>query len=784
MTPMRPMGARVSKRSMAIRIADLFARYTRWLILAVALVAGVSAATLQWTWSVDNRVEIIRHALFAKPPSGETVIIEIDSRSLHEVQAWPWPRSIHGRLVDRMREAGARQIAFDIEFATPATDPSQDAAFAAAIARASGQVILPATLENADGQFGRRLDVLPSAPLARHARIGAIWIRLDGDAEARRLPYGVAIAGRERPSLATPLSGRAIDGIQTFPIDWSFEWELFPRISYADVLAGRYDPAFFRGKNVLVGATSVTLGDRFSVPTHARIPGVYIQAVGSETLRRHIPVELGPWPAFLFVLALIWAAAVIRRPGGRTIALGFVILAAAASPMLVREYTGIISEPGPGIAAALAALGLSIAGQITAAALSRITCAPLSRLPNLTAMCMVAPSAMTTVAVRLRNHVETTTLLGAEGQGELMRKVAARIALAASNAEVYQVDDHSFAWQTGGPLSATADAVEGLHALLASGIVVGDRTVDVTISVGICDDRALGTEASVAAAMAAASRAERRGLNWERYQSEDDDDADWRLSLLNELDRALDNGDVWVAYQPKFDLKAGTICGAEALVRWSHPTRGEIRPDQFIPMLEDNGRIEKLTLHVLQTAIRDFAPLDEELSVAVNISAKMIGCKRLLEPICEMLESARMDARRLTLEITESAALAGSAGIEELNSLRRLGVHISIDDYGTGQSTLSYLKTLPATELKIDRSFVALIAASRSDAAVVDSTVKLAHALGLTVVAEGVESREVLALLRQMNCDMVQGYHFGEPVALDTLLENLARGSRLRVGCA
>lgn len=781
MTLIRPMGARVSKRSMLIRIADLFARYTRWLILAAAALIGVSAAVSNWTLPLDHRAEAIRHALFAKPPSGETVIVEIDTRSLTEVQAWPWPRGLHGRLVDRLREAGARQIAFDIDFTSPATDPAQDELFGAAIARASGRVILPATLENANGQFGQRLDVLPSPPLARHARIGTIWIWLDDDAEARRLPYSVVIAGHQRPSLAMAMSDRPTIGSRAFPIDWSFEWELFPRISYADVLAGRYDPEFFRGKNVLIGATSVTLGDRFSVPTHIRIPGVYVQAIGSETLRRHIPVELGPWPAFLSVLALIWTAAMIRRPTWRSPALGSVILAAAAAPMLVREYTGIISEPGPGIAAALAALALSIAGQITAAALARITCAPISRLPNLTAMCISAPSGMTTVAVRLRNYVETTTLLGADGQGELMRKVAARIALAASNAEVYQVGDHSFAWQTGGPLSATADAVEGLHALLASGIVVGDRTVDVTISVGICDDRALGTEASVGAAMAAASRAERRGLNWERYQSEDDDDADWRLSLLNELDRALDNGDVWVAYQPKFDLKAGTICGAEALVRWSHPTRGEIRPDQFIPMLEDNGRIEKLTLHVLQTAIRDFAPLDEELTVAVNISAKMIGCKRLLEPICEMLESARMDARRLTLEITESAALAGSAGIEELNSLRRLGVHISIDDYGTGQSTLSYLKTLPATELKIDRSFVALIAASRSDAAVVDSTVKLAHALGLTVVAEGVESKEVLALLRQMNCDMVQGYHFGEPTALDTLLERLAGGSRLRI---
>jgi EAL domain-containing protein (putative c-di-GMP-specific phosphodiesterase class I) len=145
-----------------------------------------------------------------------------------------------------------------------------------------------------------------------------------------------------------------------------------------------------------------------------------------------------------------------------------------------------------------------------------------------------------------------------------------------------------------------------------------------------------------------------------------------------------------------------------------------------------------------------------------------------------MLALYGMDATRLTLEITESAALAGSAGTEELNSLRALGVHISIDDYGTGQSTLSYLKTLPATELKIDRSFVAVVATSRSDAAVVDSTVKLAHALGLTVVAEGVESEEVLNLLRQMNCDIVQGYYVGQPTNIQGFVKRLATPNLLR----
>jgi EAL domain-containing protein (putative c-di-GMP-specific phosphodiesterase class I)/CHASE2 domain-containing sensor protein len=765
---------------MLIRIADLFSRRAWAVIVLVTGLVGLSAAMSGWAVSIDHSLDSLRHSVSTKRPSGETVIVEIDTRSLNEVQAWPWPRSIHGRVVDRLTQAGAARVAFDIDFTSPAADPAQDVAFAAAIERARGRVVLPAIVENMDEEYGPRSDLLPAPMLRGNSRISAIWIRLDPDFFARQVPSSVDIAGARRPGLATWLAERPSTASGSVPLDWSFDPADFPSISYADVLAGRFAPDFFRGKNVLIGGTAQSLGDRFSAPSYGRVPGVYIHAVGAETLRQWDPRPMGGWPALVAAFLLVGLSLCFRRPLHRFAALSATVAAAIFVPLLLREFTPFIFEHGPAVVAALTGTILAIAAAITAASLARVTLAPVSQLPNLTAMCISSAGDSTTVAVRLRNHVETTALLGAEGQGELLRRVSDRLALAAARSPVFQVDDHSFAWRTTSPLGATVDAIEGLHALLASGITVGERTVDVTIAVGISDDPSLETEAAVAAAMAAASRADRRGLNWARYESDDDDDADWRLSLLNELDRAIDQGDVWVAYQPKYDLKPGRICGAEALVRWSHPLRGDIRPDQFIPTLEDNGRIEKLTLHVLESAIRDFAPLDPSLSVAVNISARMIGRNRLLEPIAEMLARAGMEACRLTLEITESAAMAGSAGTDELNSLRALGVHISIDDYGTGQSTLSYLKTLPATELKIDRSFVALIATSRSDAAVVDSTVKLAHALGLTVVAEGVESAEVLALLTQMNCDMIQGYYVGEPGSIKDFIARLGRGMELR----
>lgn len=754
---------------MLIWIADLYRRRVAAIIFALSAIVGVSAIGGEWSAPIEHRLQELHHRLFPKEASGETVIVQIDARSLAEVQSWPWPRGIHGRAVDRLREAGARQIVFDIDFTSPAADPEQDRLFGAAIKRAQGRVVLPAVLENVDGNFGQRVEALPSPALRSHARIGAIWIRLDDDLHARRVPYSVHIAGARRPSLATVLAdqtGRRPDHV---PLDWSFDDASFPTVSYVDVLEKRFTPHFFEGKNVLIGATASTLGDRFLAPLHGHIPGVFVQAVGSETLRRHVPVPAGPWPAFISTCVLVALSLCCGRPLHRFLALSLTASIVTVLPLLVREYTPLVLESGPALVAACGALAAACAAALAEAYVSQATLAPGTRLPNLAAMSLSSREGATTVAVRLRNYAETTTLLGAETQSEFLRKVHDRLSLAASGSLIFQVDDHTFAWHAGGDLqpAGIVEAIEGLNALFAGGISIAGRVVDVTINVGICDLLALDTQAAVVAATVAADRAERRGLNWDRYEPvDDDDDAGWRLSLLNELDRAIDNGDLWIAYQPKLDLKANSITGAEALARWAHPLRGEIGPDQFIPAIEESGRIEKLTLHVLEKAIADFSDLDDSLSVAINISARLIGRNRLVEPIGAMLRQRGMDAGRLTLEITESAALAGSAGIEELKNLRALGVNISIDDYGTGQSTLSYLKMLPATELKIDRSFVQLIATSRSDAAVVDSTVKLAHALGMTVVAEGVETEEVLTILRQMGCDSVQGFYIGKPLHL------------------
>ncbi|HEU0065645.1 MAG TPA: EAL domain-containing protein, partial [Sphingomonas sp.] len=282
----------------------------------------------------------------------------------------------------------------------------------------------------------------------------------------------------------------------------------------------------------------------------------------------------------------------------------------------------------------------------------------------------------------------------------------------------------------------------------------------------------------VGATLVAADEAAAEGARWKTYDPAKLADAEWKLSLLGRLDAAIDSGEVWVAYQPQLDVRAGRISGAEALVRWSHPEKGEISPAEFVLAAEQHDRIDKLTAFVLTDAIRvaaEFNARGIEFDVAVNLSARLLERPGLTDTVRGMLADARLAPERLTLEVTESAAMtSGRASIRTLEELGSLGITVSIDDYGTGFSTLEYFKLIPAAEVKIDRSFVVAIDRSASDRLMVQSTIDMAHSLGRHVVAEGVETPQILTELTKMGCDKIQGYLIGKPMKAEELARMVA----------
>jgi diguanylate cyclase (GGDEF)-like protein len=246
------------------------------------------------------------------------------------------------------------------------------------------------------------------------------------------------------------------------------------------------------------------------------------------------------------------------------------------------------------------------------------------------------------------------------------------------------------------------------------------------------------------------------------------------LSLMAELRHAVNNEELTVYYQPKLDLKTGLISHAEALIRWVHPVRGLLPPDNFIPFAERTGFIVIITQWVVENVIRqqqEWRKLGVMLNVSINISARDLLNPKLPEFFAKLMKTYNVPPQCLLLEITESSIMANPQGaLNIMNELRDMGISLSVDDFGTGYSSLAYLKKLPVSELKIDRSFVMQMENDSDDVTIVRSTIDLAHNMELSVVAEGVENQVVYAMLTEMGCDFVQGYFVSPPVTAQNLL--------------
>ena len=327
-----------------------------------------------------------------------------------------------------------------------------------------------------------------------------------------------------------------------------------------------------------------------------------------------------------------------------------------------------------------------------------------------------------------------------------------------------------------------AEAVaERLREALHRPFDVDGVTLDVEVSVGIAVSPWHGTdsEALLRSVDVAMYVAKERKAGAVVFTPEDHGTAPSRLTVLGDLRRALEDDELFLHYQPKLTLDGERIEGVEALLRWQHPTRGLVPPAEFVPVAEGAGIILRLTERVLELALaqaRRWYDAGHRMPVAVNLSTRCLLDAGLPELVRCMLARHGVPARLLRLEVTESAVMADAARCTDvLQRLHDLGLRLSIDDFGTGYSSMVHLRRLPVDELKIDRSFVRGMTTGAHDAVLVRTAVDLGHNLGLTVVAEGVEQPEHVAALRELGCDIAQGYHFGSPMAAEALDEILAR---------
>jgi diguanylate cyclase (GGDEF)-like protein len=337
-------------------------------------------------------------------------------------------------------------------------------------------------------------------------------------------------------------------------------------------------------------------------------------------------------------------------------------------------------------------------------------------------------------------------------------------------------DEFAIALQ-GRPQSAELARVAAvLLEMVARRMTLDGGETNLGASIGMAIAPQDGNEATLLPHAQAALRAakEAGGATYVFFETRLVDEARDRLELLRDLRRAVEAKQFELYYQPKIDARSGQVTAAEALLRWHHPSRGLVSPMVFVPLAERFGLIESIGRWVIDDACRQAAVWRKaglKMRVAINLSAQQMRGDDLVEQILGALKRYGIDPSRLTCEITETVAMEDTQVTHRtFDLLGNAGIHVSIDDFGTGYSSLAYLRKLPAQELKIDRAFVKDLATSADARAIVDAIVKLAHAIGLKVVAEGVETEMQRDALLQLGCDELQGYMFAKPMTARALL--------------
>jgi predicted signal transduction protein with EAL and GGDEF domain len=336
-------------------------------------------------------------------------------------------------------------------------------------------------------------------------------------------------------------------------------------------------------------------------------------------------------------------------------------------------------------------------------------------------------------------------------------------------------------------LPRTADAVtptlQRIIDTISRPVALGGRDVQVSCSMGLATYPADGASADdlLTNADAAMYRAKEMGRNnFQFYQAEMNGSRHQRLALQEGLRHAVARNELFLVYQPQVDLRSRRIIGVEALLRWRHPELGLVFPANFIPLAEESGLIVPIGDWVLQAACRQNKAWQDAglppITMAVNVSARQFRQAEWIDRVADAMSTSGLLASFLELELTESLIMQDlKQAVEKMQQLRAMGLALAIDDFGTGYSSLGALKRFPLARLKIDRSFVQDIATDEDDKAIVMAVIELGHRLNLKVLAEGVETEEQLAFLRQCHCDEMQGYLFSQPVPPAEIAELLAR---------
>ncbi len=737
------------------------------LSLLLAILAGLSVAGEP----IDRLYETALARFADRPVSGDIVVVGIDDKTLAQSNSGEFSRHDHARLIEAINAAGAKRLFIDFSYQKQDSNGGLSEV-AKAVEHMGNRVILAVSTRTVPGS-DRVVTIFPNSAFGNQAQQASIAWNYEFW-QVWSVPLMYEAEGRLLPSFAAILSNKSAPKASTFRVDYSYDTHTIKQYSAIDVLNGDVGSKQLAGKDVIFAPTASRLEDLHYFPGHDLVPGAYIHLIAGETLRRGNPSNIG-WVPPLFLTLILLSITLLPRTQRwyMTMLLCNLVILFVAKWFLSNFLISL--SIGPAIFFS-ATLSFCVSSKRRRSSAQRHN--PVSGLPNFEGLRnQPAFGSHTVIAAKLVNFEDLAAFLPGEGSLQLVEQVSRRLQLASGSTQLHHDLDGTFAWLV--PYyqhSQIESHLAGLAALFNAPLTIGEQRIDVAIAFGINDEFEGSNAQRLAAALVAAEKSIRNRSLWTKYAPRQKEDAGWQLNFHSQLEDAMAGGDIWVAYQPQYDLATQNLVGVEALARWTHPDRGPIPPDEFITQAEKSHDIYRLTLFVMDKAIRSAAHLHahgQRIGMSVNMSATLLDHSDLVGTIRVMLTAHHLPPELLTIEVTETAQIENSAQARKtLAQLRRAGMRLSIDDYGTGQSNLEYLTEIEADEIKIDKRFVMTMRDSPRNLEVVKSTIDLAHRLDAVAVAEGIENAETMALLHRLGCDVGQGYFLGKPQLFSELTNN------------
>ena len=707
--------------------------------------------------------------------SGEYVVVGMDDFLPEDKATWPWAQSDIASAIQLVLDAGASRVVLSHEVPLIGGEIDQHLEQLIRSHPESLFIVEPAELYEGLNE-GRSIAGrnFASSAVPVHAQQ---FVRFWGGVEFDH--FKLEGNGRTLSSVSAILTSQTGKLNEPYPIDYAIEAETIPYVSLGTIYTVEQSRALISGKTAILGFEAPPNANPIKFLGQGQFGLATLIAMQAETLRQGRPTIV-PWYGVWIVSFAI--CFLLLQSGRVRIQTLLLISALAGSFVLMVSLNsagirfGIANSWLMIIVAAIAGISRNLREK------TRLENAvhPISGLPSTDALRTLEPSTSTLVHLKLRKSSELLDILSIDQQKSLAQKVSN---LVNPGGEIWHGDNGRFYWFAK-DLSRVnaAQHFQSLALIFRNGFSIDELNVSLEVVFGIDERGHAAMSDRVNGATMSAKQAILSGVQWQSYQPADRSDATWSVTMLRELDVAIEQGHVNIALQPKLNLRSGKISGAEALARWNHPTRGFIQPNEFIDQAEKGDRLLALTMCVLGKGLEacsDEFNRDPDFLLSVNIAPSMLENSELPNLLSAKLAEHNVPGANIMLEITESTQFANDEVCAlTMQRLRERGFQLSIDDYGTANSTLEYLRKIPASELKIDRKFVQNMLESEADYHLVASTIQLAHRLNMLVVAEGVEEIDVLSTLKSLNCDVIQGYVIAKPLKINEFLNFMNRHSK------